>query len=229
MKMEENNKMQERESHPAFWQVFIGMVLSVSLMLLMGCQGPPWHVVDSYERVKEDLAADQPNIIYPDISRYEQTGTLIYHVNLYQQDRRIANGYEIYSPDDKLENADSDSVFLSIGVAGFSIEQYYDDLNPCPPLEGTIKYRSLDMEYVEAESTEYLNGEQTSKPYPQGSRLGDFRCTFEWDGYRYDVLARVLLVPDDLEKTSFEEEMEKAHRELFLIIDDILNQGEVPQ
>ncbi|MDR3315969.1 MAG: hypothetical protein LBS98_05790 [Coriobacteriales bacterium] len=209
-------------------RLFLAAVLLFgSLLVLPGCQVAPLYKVDSYEQVKQDLAEHQPEIIYPDISRYEQSGILTYKVFLYQGDRKIKSGYHIYSQNDDLRGADVDSVFSVLTVEAKSIEYYYDELNPCPPLEPSSTYRAVPMKYSEEESTDwYISenrfGEGESYLYPLGTRAGGIECRFDVDGYRYWILVGVIMTPDDLKVRSYEAWMDAAREEVYLIIDSVL-------
>jgi hypothetical protein len=186
------------------------------------------YEVDSYEQIKQDLAEQRPLIIYPDISRYEQSGALTYRILLYQGDRSIKSGYEIYSKD-AFKEADVDSVFSTLGVSALNIEYYYDKGNPAPPLQPSTTYRMVPMEYRESENTDWYTsqdklGEGKGYLYPVGTRAGGIGCSFDVDGYRYHITIGVIMTPDDLKVRPYEVWMDAAREEVYLIIDSILAQ-----
>ncbi|MDR3315950.1 MAG: hypothetical protein LBS98_05695 [Coriobacteriales bacterium] len=207
-----------------------------SLLVLPGCQliwppniGPQYFV-DSYEQIKQDLAEDQPEIIYPDISRYERSRVLVYKVFFsYQGDRKIKSGYSIYSEIIDIRETDVDSVFSSVETSAVNIELYYSEPDERPSLEPSMTYRMVLMEYRESENTDWyvaqdLLGEGEGYLYPLGTREGTIGCSFDVDGYRYHIGVGVAMTPDDLEVRSYEAWMEAAREEVYLIIDSVLDQ-----
>ncbi|MDR3316176.1 MAG: hypothetical protein LBS98_06850 [Coriobacteriales bacterium] len=212
--------------------LFLVVVLLLGgLFVLPGCQVAPRYEVDSYEQIKQDLAEHQPEIIYPDISRYEQSGVLAYWVHLYPGDRRMKNGY-IVGSDYSFREADVDSSFSIVSVEAKSIEYYYDERNPCPPLVPSMTYRAVSVEYYERETTDwYISqdrlGEGEGYLYPLGTREGGIECLFAVNGYRYQIVIGVVMTPDDLKDKSYEAWMDAAREEVYLIIDSILDQSEI--
>ncbi|MDR3052690.1 MAG: hypothetical protein LBU48_02365 [Coriobacteriales bacterium] len=209
-----------------------GFLLLLALILSVagagaGCKPAPQKPVESYDKIKEVLA-DQPSILYPDLSKYEQTGTLVYELHL-QVNMRDSDGYAVRSLDNELEKYTEVSVFKSFGVACMNPEgdgkHYYDESGYDP----NMHYRGVEMKYSEADITEAANGEDSSHPYPDGSRIGSLSSTFKLDGCRYWFSADILLTPDDLEVTTYEEEMAKAYDELFVLVDSLLDQGGIPK
>ncbi|MDR3037394.1 MAG: hypothetical protein LBU31_03175 [Coriobacteriales bacterium] len=207
----------------------LALLLCALPLSLVGCQSTPTHQVDSYNQIKEALA-DQPDIIYPDLSRYEQTGTLIYVVHHYIGNTRLFDGYSVYLQDSEMKDAASASALSSIEI-GCLNEEHLTEFR-LPEFSAhlpVMRYRTVEMEYIEENSSVYGNGEDTGYPYPEGSKIGAFSCSFSLKGYRYSLSAGVLLTPDDLKVVDLETELGKARAEFFTVIDSILDQGGVPK
>jgi hypothetical protein len=198
------------------------MLLAVTL--LSGCPGPPWYDVDTYEQVKRELV-DQPDIIYPDIGKYEQTGTLAYEVYVTPDEKRERIGYQVRSRENEFKDANTDSAFSYLGIDCRSINYLYSGPELWPPLAVTMRYRSVGMEYSSGDDTESTDAEHLGTPYSGAEKIGAISCAFHLNGYRYSLNVRTVLTRGNLKTTTFEEELGKAHDELFVIIDSILDQG----
>jgi hypothetical protein len=182
------------------------------------------YEVESYEQVKADLA-DYPDIIFPDISKYEESGVLEYWVGLYPADRRIKNGYEIWTFDDIPAPSAIGTAFSYVVMGSHSIEHYKDELNPAPPLDANMTYRTVPMEFFEFE----IADEDLPVLYPDGSRVGVLDFCFDLSGYRYMINVHVLLTPDEQATITYDEKMALAYAELLVLVDDILDKGGVPR
>jgi hypothetical protein len=213
---------------PTLLRAALCALLAAALLPAAGCQSAPEYEAGSYEDVKEALAG-QPAIVYPDISKYEASGAMRYLVKLYPADRRVKNGYEVYTEDGIPDPAGIGTAFMFAETACLSIEFYKDALNPCPPLEVSVTHRTVAMQLVEVDDTESVNGPNSSQRFPEGSRIGALECRFDLGGYRYIVNAQFLLDPDEQKDTTYDEKMAQAHDELFAIIDDILDKGGIPR
>jgi hypothetical protein len=200
---------------------------------LTGCQTAPEYRVCSYEKIKEDLA-DQPDIIYPDISKYDKGAAWSYKVHLYQEDRRIRNGYAVYSSDDTSEiDFAAEGVvteFSRISVYCLNIEHYYSPKNPCLPLNPNIIHRNVLMSFYETNLiVDSKDPEKNYAIYDDGTVLGGIGYEFDYEGYRYFIDAATLLTPKDLKTITPEEKLRRARLELLVIVDDILDKGGVPR
>jgi hypothetical protein len=207
--------------------IFAAACLCV-VFVLIGCESAPEYQVDSYEQVKEELA-DQPDIIFPDISKYEELGMMEYHVTLYPGDRRIKNGYDLYPRDLTLGLSSAETAFEYVAIGSLSIEFYKDERNPAAPLDFNVTHRTVAMQLYEGDITEDANGPNSAHRYPDGSRIGTLNLRFDLNGYRYFVRAMISLTPDELKTVTYEEKMVRAQAELFVLVDDILDKGEIPR
>lgn len=76
-----------------------GAFLAVCWMFMLGSSGSsePTYYVDSYGELREDLAADCPDMRFFDLSRYEGLGCLTYRVDFMRNgwDQRL-RGYSVY-------------------------------------------------------------------------------------------------------------------------------------
>jgi hypothetical protein len=200
---------------------------------LTGCQTAPEYRVCSYEKIKEDLA-DQPDIIYPDINKYDKGAAWSYKVNLYQEDRRIRNGYAVYSSDDTSEiDFAAEGVvteFSHFEIGCLSIEYYYTVRDPCPPLNPNVIHRNIRMSFHESSLVvDSKDPDRDYVLYEDGTVMGSVGYMFDYDGYRYYLNAATLLTPKDLKTITPEEKLRRARLELLVIVDDILDKGGVPR
>jgi hypothetical protein len=208
--------------------VLASILTGSCLFALPSCQSAPEYEVSSYEQIKTDLA-DQPDIIFPDISKYEKSGVLKYFVNLYQGDRRIRNGYTVVSYDDIPDPYAIDTLFKRIAISCLSLKYYKDERNLAEELDCNTTYRDVAMEFAETDFTENINDLGLDNPYPDGSKFGGLGARFDLNGYRYLIEVHVLLTPDEQKTTTYEQRMADAREELFVIVDDILDKGGLPR
>jgi hypothetical protein len=215
-------------------RLFFALVLMLGCVLMLpSCQMEPTREVDSYAEVKEALAEQRPDIIFPDISKYDED-QFVFKVGLYQGDRRIINGYSAYIPTEfnkgirTVRAVKGESVLAELFIRSTNEEFYFDELNPIWELEPNTTYRGLDMEKDTHEMTDLVFKDHPSGDlHPLGSRIFAFGYYFTLEGYRYELNAQMVLTPDDLESVDVEEEKDRADAELRALVDSVLDQGGV--
>jgi hypothetical protein len=212
--------------------ILTGVLAGSCLLAASGCQTSPEYPVESYDAIKRELA-DQPDIIFPDISKYESSGLLEYVVSLYEKDRNVRIGYAAWTPDvtGKL-SLEANTVLTFIGIGCSSLESY-DEERTAFILGGTTPttYRSITLYTFEREDhwfeEEDRLGDRPGDVFPLGTKAGNISYTFDLNGYRYVVDGKTALLPKDQAHTTYEERMSQAKGELSAIVDSILDQGGV--
>jgi hypothetical protein len=203
-------------------------------LMLPSCQTAPNYPVNSYDEIKEALA-DQPDIIYPDISRYENSDLIEYVVTLYEKDRRIRTGYTVWTPDSPYVRKlylEADTVLANLGIDCSSLE-FYSKEDKAFHLQGTTPevYRTLTLYTYEREDFWYKEedrlGDGPNDIFPLGTRAGNIGYIFDFNGYRYFLSGKTSLLPEEQTDITYDERMTQAKDELLALVDSILDQGGV--
>jgi hypothetical protein len=202
-------------------------------MVILGvgtsCQTAPYYRVDSYEQLKEDLAGE-PDIIFPDLSRFELYDGLVFDVYYcgYEYDK---SGYDIHLGEYWLEQQSLyHSCIDGFGVACSDLNRDYDnDGDSSDTADDYIKvnheYRGMPMEY----NSHFADEHKEHSPWPEGAVVGGVAYNFQLDGYRYYVNMGFQVPPDKLDTESPEAWMAKIESQTLSIVDNILDQAGVPR
>jgi hypothetical protein len=210
-------------------QLIVSGILALGcLVVLPGCQVAPLYHVESYEQVKEDLA-DLEGVVFPDISKYEESGVLIFIVEQYHKDRSVGAGYTVYTDSgDRLESSGIDSTLSGVGICAYSLEYWGDELNPPPVLEPNDTYRSIPIQITYGLPAAIDGGEVAENEVFQG-RDGGFEYKFDLDGFRYIVSGSIIFSDDELVTPIVQERLADGKTEILAIVDSILDQKGVPR
>jgi hypothetical protein len=205
-------------------QLIVSGILALGcLVVLPGCQVAPLYHVESYEQVKEDLV-DLDGVVFPDISKYEESGMLIFIVEQYKKDRSVGAGYGIYTDSgDRLESSGIDSTLSGVGIAAYSLEYWGDELNPPPVLEPNDTYRSIPVQITDTLPTA-IDGGSYEEGDPAQGHGGGFEYKFDLDGFRYFVSWSIVFSDNELVTPIVQERLADGKTEILAIVDSILDQ-----
>ncbi|MDR3364394.1 MAG: hypothetical protein LBS91_05530 [Clostridiales Family XIII bacterium] len=195
------------------------IALFVTVLLLFGCAPTPQYEVESYDALKGEFAG-YPDIIFPDITKYEAIPDMRYVIN-YTGYARRPYSFECYGYP---RSEGIDSALSSIVIYVCPTVKMLAGHDQQPPLYANTLYRGIEIRsgvYDRAESI------ADNTHFPKGYIYYVVVYAFDLNSYRYQIEGSLEYLPDEQQGLDIEAEAAKAQEELLVIVDSIMDQGGV--
>jgi len=211
-------------------------VILIYVLAISGCGTPtPHYDVETYDELKDALN-ENVDILYPDISRYEQE-EIEYVINHAPGDKYGKHGYSIiWEPFAISEDPTSETVLREFRVYCVTLEYLTDiadksnglwtdleDFKPNMEVDGIAVEHKCYEKFENQEETEIAEIPESAK-YPDGTYYNWNKYIFQYLGYQYEISGAVRLLPEEQFEKNIDQEVEKGRAELLDAIRTIIGQ-----
>jgi len=212
------------------------IIISLYILTISGCGTPvPHYDLETYDELKDALK-ENIDILYPDISRYEQE-QIDYVINHKPANKNDKHGYSL-SWGVYVDNGEpsSETVLRKFSLSCTTLEfiaydsdeskgswTEYPEFKPNMEVDGVaVEYEHYDS-YIDQNDPEYENLPELFK-FPDGSYESLHIYKFEYLGCEYELLGTVRLLPEEQIEKDIDQEVEKGREELLETVRSIIEQ-----
>jgi len=216
---------------------WIAAIVSLCILAMEGCNTPnPQYNVATYDELKDELKGNA-DILFPDISRYEQEqfDYTIYHKSTNKRYRyRYRLFWGVYAND---REPLSETVLRELRISCTTLEfidydsdQTREVWSEYPEFKPNMEVDGIAVEYEDYESYfDQKDPENENIPewaiFPDGTYQNWIGYKFEYLGCQYEIEGVIRLLPEEQNDKDIEQEVKKGREELLDVVQSIIEQG----
>jgi hypothetical protein len=194
------------------------VALCLVALLIFGCAPEPRYEVESYDALKGEFAG-YPDIIFPDITKYEAIPDMRYFIDHNGGCARRPEGFECYGHP---RSGGIDSALSSVSISVYPTVKMLAGRDQQSPLGANATYRGIAIRSSVSDHSDQI---ADNAHFPEGYIYYGVIHKFDLNGYRYQIVSTLEYLPDEQQGLDLETEISKAQEELLVVVDSIMDQG----